>query len=89
MISDLLSKLDLDAIVALVTITALALPILGRVLAPFHPRAAEVLIRLGADLHGLVQAVRLPKGTPSVSALPVDTAAVSVPPPSSGEGSKQ
>lgn len=83
MLSDLLAKLDIDAILAIATLTALAMPLLGRVLAPFHPRAGEVLIRLGADLQGLVQAVRLPRGTPSVSALPVDTASVSVPPPPS------
>jgi len=51
----------------LLFLTSLAAPV-GRMIAPWEPRVAEVLIRFGNDTKGAREAIRLPPGTPSVSA---------------------
>lgn len=74
---------------ALVAFLWVALPILGRFIAPWAPTLAEQLIRLAGDIKGAAEARKLPAGTASVSALPL--AEVSPPsttkrPPGTGNG---
>lgn len=54
------------------------LTLLGRLLALRYPRVGEVLIRSGSDFKGSFEAMKLPPGTPSVSAQPVDEAAKAI-----------
>lgn len=55
-----------------------ALPILGRFVATWAPRAGEAFIRLGGDIGGALAAKRLDPLTPSVSAQPLHESAAAV-----------
>lgn len=63
---------------------AIALPILGRLIATWKPRAGEALIRAGVDIGGAIATHKLEPGTPSVSAQPIleSSAAVAASQPS-------
>ncbi len=67
---------------------SVAAPIAGRFVAPWYPRLAEALIRLGSDIKGARQAQGLPVDTPSISAVPLArmTASSRPPPPSGANG---
>jgi hypothetical protein len=61
----------LTIILISLTVASLAAPIVGRFVAPWTPKLAESLIRLGADLQGARDALRLPDGTYPPSAEPI------------------
>jgi hypothetical protein len=61
----------LTIILISLTVASLAAPIVGRFVAPWSPKLAESLIRLGADLQGARDALRLPDGTYPPSAEPI------------------
>lgn len=69
----------LNVIFVVATLLALIAPKVGRSIAHWKPRFAEGLIRFGADMKGLSEAIKLPPGTPSVSAAPVHEVAPSSP----------
>lgn len=60
------------------------LPILGRLIATWRPRAGEAFIRAGGDIGGAIGVAKLEPGTPSVSAQPLleSSAAVAASKPS-------
>lgn len=78
--SDLLAWYTAAAPVILGTAAflVLALPIVGRLIATWKPRAGEALIRAGADIGGALGVRKLEPGTPSVSAQPLQESAAAV-----------
>ena len=68
--------LEIMSYVSLVLgVLAFFAPVVGRFVAPWSPRLSESLIRLGADLTGVSQALKMPADHPVVpSALPLPKA---------------
>lgn len=52
-------------------VLGVGMPILGRFVSTWYPRLGEALIRLGTDLRGAREAVRLPPSMPAPSSLPM------------------
>ncbi len=62
--------------IAFLVLLSLVLPPLGRFVSTWKPRAGEAMIRFGTDLKGVAETFKLPKGTPSVSAPPIESVVV-------------
>lgn len=86
---DMLSKPEnLILIGVALGVLAVALPILGRFVSTWYPRLGEALIRLGADLRGAREAVRLPRSMPAPSSLPMPSEPPPAPPADSRANGK-